>query len=86
LDKAAQKQIRNYSSGMRQRIKLAQAIFSNTQVLLLDEPCTNLDATGYELYHKLIKEYCNGRLIIVSSNDVQEYSFCKERLEILNYK
>ena len=54
LEKAVNKQIRYYSSGMRQRIKLAQAIFSQTPVLLLDEPCTNLDKTGYQLYHRLI--------------------------------
>ena len=41
LTAAANKQIRNYSSGMKQRIKLAQAIFSDVPVLFLDEPCTN---------------------------------------------
>ncbi len=86
LDRSADKQIRNYSSGMRQRIKLAQAIFSETSCLLLDEPCTNFDQTGYELYHQLINEYGNGRLIIVSSNDLQEYNFCNHRLNILDYK
>ena len=62
---------------MKQRIKLAQAIFSDTPVLLLDEPCTNLDSTGFELYHRLIKEYCSDKIVIVSSNDVNEYSFCE---------
>ncbi|HEV7621644.1 MAG TPA: ATP-binding cassette domain-containing protein, partial [Flavisolibacter sp.] len=42
LEKTLNKQIRFYSSGMKQRVKLAQAIFSNTAVILLDEPCTNL--------------------------------------------
>ncbi len=46
LQKAANKQIRYYSSGMKQRIKIAQAIFSDTPILLLDEPCTNLDTPG----------------------------------------
>lgn len=86
LESAANKQIRFYSSGMKQRIKLAQAIFSDVPVLLLDEPCTNLDLLGYELYHELIKNYCGEKLIIVSSNDVNEYSFCNKRLNILDYK
>jgi len=43
---AADKQIRYFSSGMKQRLKLAQAIFSDVPVILLDEPCTNLDASG----------------------------------------
>jgi ABC-type multidrug transport system ATPase subunit len=41
LEKAANKQIRYYSSGMKQRVKLAQCIFSDTQIVLLDEPCNN---------------------------------------------
>ena len=86
LKTAADKQIRFYSSGMKQRIKLAQAIFSDVPILLLDEPCTNLDASGCDLYHRLINDYCKERLVIVSSNDVNEYSFCEEKLSVLNYK
>lgn len=86
LEKAATKQIRYYSSGMKQRVKLAQAIFSDAPLLLLDEPCTNLDVTGYELYHKLIKDYARNKTIIVSSNDVNEFSFCEEVINIMNYK
>ena len=86
LNAAAHKQIRYYSSGMKQRIKLAQAIFSDVPILLLDEPCTNLDATGYSLYHQLIKDYCAHKLVIVCSNDPQEYDFCTEKLDIMEYK
>lgn len=86
LEKALHKQIRYYSSGMKQRVKLAQCIFSDTPVVLLDEPCTNLDAAGIELYHRLIQEYCSNRLIIVSSNDEVEYRFCKEKIDLLGWK
>ena len=86
LENASSKQIRYYSSGMKQRIKLAQAIFSETPVVLLDEPCTNLDAQGVELYHQLVRDYCGERLVIVSSNDLQEYGFCEEQISILDYK
>ncbi len=86
LEKAAHKQIRYYSSGMKQRIKLAQAIFSNCQLLLLDEPCTNLDEHGYSLYHHLINQYTAGRTIIVSSNDVNEYKFCNEKIYVPDHK
>ena len=86
LEKAANKQIRYYSSGMKQRVKLAQCIFSDTQIVLLDEPCTNLDTAGIESYHQLIDAYCKDRLVVVSSNDEVEYRFCKEKIEITNYK
>lgn len=86
LENAVNKQIRNYSSGMKQRVKLAQSIFSDVPAVLLDEPCTNLDAAGIQLYHSLINDYCKTRMVVVSSNDEVEYRFCKERLNINDYK
>ena len=86
LEKAVNKQIRYYSSGMKQRVKLAQSIFSDVPVVLLDEPCTNLDAEGIALYQKLISDYCTDRLVVVSSNDEVEFGFCKERLNIMEWK
>src|SRR5688572_26451638 len=86
LTKASGKQIRYYSSGMKQRVKLAQCIFSDTPMVLLDEPCTNLDSEGIELYHGLINEHCKDRLVVVSSNDEVEYKFCGERISMANYK
>lgn len=86
LGATAQKQIRYFSSGMKQRIKLAQAFFSDTAVVLFDEPCTNLDKKGIELYHGLISEYCRERITIVSSNDEVEYGFCEEVIDIQRYK
>lgn len=86
LEKAEHKQIRYYSSGMKQRVKLAQCILSDTDIVLLDEPCTNLDAAGISLYHSLIDTYCKSRLVVVSSNDEVEYRFCKEKININDYK
>ena len=86
LQDAAQKQIRYFSSGMKQRVKLAQAIFSDVPVVLLDEPCTNLDEEGIALYKDVINNYCSNRLVIVSSNDMQEYDFCNEIINMKNYK
>ena len=71
---------------MKQRLKLAQAFFSNTPVLLLDEPTTNLDADGIALYQTLISNYTKDKLVIVSSNVKQEYDFCEEVIEIGSYK
>ena len=86
LKNAGNKQIRYYSSGMKQRVKLAQCIFSDTAIVLLDEPCTNLDAEGIAMYHSLIEEYCKERLVVVSSNDEVEFSFCKEKVDIMEFK
>lgn len=86
LEAAANKQIRYYSSGMKQRVKLAQAIFFDTAIVLLDEPTTNLDDKGIEQYHSLISNYCQERLVIVCSNDPVEYGFCKTVVSITDFK
>jgi ABC-type multidrug transport system ATPase subunit len=86
LGSAVDKQIRFYSSGMKQRVRLAQALFSDVPLVLLDEPCTNLDKDGIALYRQLIEELGRGRLIIVSSNDPQEYDFCEKIISIMDWK
>ncbi len=86
LEAAAHKQIRFYSSGMKQRVKLAQAIFSDVSIILLDEPCSNLDQKGVDLYHSLVSKYCMDRLVMVCSNDPIEYSFCEKVINITTYK
>ena len=86
LEKAVNKQIRYYSSGMKQRVKMAQCIFSDTAIVLLDEPCTNLDTEGIALYHRLINDYCKDRLVVVSSNDEVEYQFCEKKINMSEYK
>jgi len=86
LSNAAHKQIRYYSSGMKQRLKLAQSFFCNTSVLLLDEPCTNLDQDGIELYHRLLSLYTKDRIVIIASNDLVEYKFCQQQLLLSDFK
>ena len=84
LKDASHKQIRYYSSGMKQRVKLAQAFFSNAPILLLDEPCTNLDEAGYELYYVLLKNYCSNRVVIVCSNEEKELALCENRINCVS--
>lgn len=86
LENATEKQIRYFSSGMKQRLKLALAIFSNCPILLLDEPCSNLDKEGYALYKQLIQDYAMHKLIIVGSNDPEEYAFCTKQINLMDYK
>jgi ABC-type multidrug transport system ATPase subunit len=86
LGNAADKQIRNFSSGMKQRLKLALAIFDQAPILLLDEPCSNLDQEGIQTYHQLMQAYAMHKLIIVASNDPQEYQFCKQQLALSDFK
>ena len=77
LEEHREKKIQIFSSGMKQRLKLALAIYSNSSLLLLDEPLTNLDDTGKKWYLKTVEEFMNDRTIIVCSNHQNdEYAFC----------
>ena len=80
------KALKNYSSGMKQRVKLALAFCSDTKVLLLDEPTSNLDQQGIEWYRSLISRFSTDRLLIICSNQEHEYSFCGERINVEDYK
>lgn len=86
LDAARKKPLMDYSSGMKQRVKLAQAIFTDSPVLLLDEPCTNLDHAGVEQYRDWMTNYTKGRTVIIASNDPREYFCCKDQLVVDSYK
>ncbi len=86
LQKAKSKALKYFSSGMKQRTKLALAICSNTPLLLLDEPASNLDAEAISWYLDLIKTYTPGRTVIVCSNQEFEYSFCQHQIRISDYK
>lgn len=80
------KLIRYFSSGMKQRLKLALAFCSDTPMLMLDEPTSNLDNQGIDWYLSLIEQYSAGRLTIICSNQEHEYSFCDNTLSIADYK
>lgn len=86
LEKARHKQLKYFSSGMKQRVKLALAVCSNSPVLILDEPTSNLDKNGVEWYQQLIADFTANRIVLVGSNQEHEYLFCQHQLLITDYK
>ncbi|WP_026902856.1 ABC transporter ATP-binding protein [Pedobacter glucosidilyticus] len=80
------KAVKYFSSGMKQRVKLALAFLSDTPILILDEPTANLDEQGSNWYLEMIKKYSQNRLILIGSNQPQEYSFSENHLYLANYK
>lgn len=83
---AKDKLIRHFSSGMKQRAKLALACFSDTPMLLLDEPTTNLDQAGVAWYEQAVADTSHDRLVVVCSNVEREYRFCDHLIQIMDYK
>jgi len=86
LKRSEHKAIKNFSSGMKQRVKLGLAFCSDTEMVLLDEPASNLDQQGLEWYLSLVEKYTEDRILIICSNQLQEYSFCKNQLNVADYK
>lgn len=80
------KYIKNFSSGMKQRLKLSLAFLTESQVLLLDEPTSNFDSKAIEWYLKLIENYTNDRMVIIGSNQEYEYGFCGSKIAVSDYK
>ena len=87
LADAATKEIRHFSSGMKQRLKLALALFSNNAVVLLDEPTSNLDPKGMDWFQALLKENLGERSLFVGSNFSDAETFlCEEKIELKDYQ
>ena len=86
LPKAKNKEIKFFSSGMKQRVKLGLAFQSDCEILMLDEPTSNLDAQATDWYFRNVQEYAQNRLLFICSNQPSEYEFCKNILNVQNYK
>ncbi|OCX51153.1 ABC transporter ATP-binding protein [Mucilaginibacter sp. PPCGB 2223] len=86
LQASKDKAIKYFSSGMKQRTKLALAFCADTPVLMLDEPTSNLDAQGADWYLNLAERFSKDRLTVICSNQPSEYGFCSEMINITDYK
>lgn len=86
LEKHQSKSISQFSSGMKQRVKLALAIFSEVPLLFLDEPTTNLDKQGVGWYLELLQQYAQDRILVICSNEPREYDFCEKKISLEDFK
>lgn len=87
LEKAQNKPLSQFSSGMKQRVKLGLAVLSNCPILLLDEPTSNLDKNAIEWYQNLVKNNIENKIVFVASNAQEaEYFFCNKSITIEEYK
>jgi len=81
LDKHKNKQVKYFSSGMIQRLKLILAFINDPQILLLDEPSSNLDEDGKNIFIKYINSLDN-KLIFIATNEKKETNLCSEEIKI----
>lgn len=76
------KQCEKLSAGWLQRVKLLLALNTDTPIVLLDEPFTNLDKQGIELFSGLIKEITKDRILVIASNREDEIALCNQTFEL----
>jgi ABC-type multidrug transport system ATPase subunit len=86
LDSHKNKPVKNFSSGMKQRLKLGLAFYSDCPIILLDEPTSNLDAQASEWYLNQVEAHTHERLLIICSNQPSEYGFCRNIIDIRDFK
>ena len=86
LKPAMHKEIKFFSSGMKQRVKLGLAFFSDVPLIILDEPTSNLDRQGTAWYHEQVRLLRPDQLLLIGSNDSAEYDFCPNVLDVMQWK
>ena len=88
LTHTGKKEMRFFSSGMKQRVRLGLAILSDAPFLLLDEPTTNLDIKGVDWYNSMIEKFVlpTQRLCIIASNTPHDYAFCDVFFNVEEFK
>ena len=86
LSSAQHKEIKYFSSGMKQRVKLGLAFFSQSPVVMLDEPTSNLDRQGMNWYQEEVRQLASDQLLLIGSNQPDEYDFCPNVLDVMQWK
>lgn len=86
LENEGKKLISNFSSGMKQRLKIGLALLTDSDIVIFDEPGANLDEAAKLWYHELIEKYLNNRMLIVASNEITDYKMCSEYVNLGDYK
>jgi ABC-type multidrug transport system ATPase subunit len=74
--------VKIYSSGMKQRLKIAFSIIHSPLILMLDEPTSNLDAEGIKTVDGIAEEYKSGKILIIATNDEHEKNLCKGEINL----
>ena len=78
--------VKTYSSGMKQRLKFIFALMHSPEVLIFDEPTSNLDEEGKKVVYKIVNEEGKQRIVIIASNEVKDLELCSEVLLLEKFK
>jgi heme exporter protein A len=73
-------ELRTYSSGMLQRAKYVMALIHRPEILILDEPTSNLDEEGVHIVYELIQKQREDKILILATNEPEEFKFGNEQI------
>jgi ABC-type multidrug transport system ATPase subunit len=76
------KAVKYYSSGMKQRLKLIHALIRDPEILMLDEPCSNLDHTGRDILYQTISEIKANKILIIATNESEDINLCSKGIDL----
>lgn len=79
---AAQQSIYTFSSGMKQRLMLGLALFSDTPLVLLDEPTTTLDQPAQQWFQDQLARHKEGRLVVIATNVQSDLEQCEAQMAL----
>jgi heme exporter protein A len=78
--------VKTYSSGMKQRLKFIFSLMHSPEILIFDEPTSNLDEEGKKVVYNVIEDESKNSIIIIASNEERDLSFCQEKIFLENFK
>lgn len=78
--------LKTYSSGMKQRVKFIFALMHSPQLLIFDEPTSNLDEEGKSSVYEIVKEESKNNIVIIASNEKNDLDLCNEIVYLEKYK
>lgn len=82
LYKHRTKTVKYYSSGMKQRLRLIHSLINDPEILMLDEPCTNLDTKGRDILYKILGEIKRNKIIIIATNESGDINLCSKGINL----
>jgi len=80
LDSSAHRPMSQFSSGMKQRVKLGLALYSKAKIIFLDEPTSNLDENAKTWFFQHLDQQRKNKLVFIASNEEVDFQFCGERI------
>jgi len=86
LSRFANTPIKEFSSGMKQRVKLSLVLFFKNFLRIYDEPCSHLDQNGFSWFKQHVKAGAEHSIVIIGSNNPEEYASADLHIDIQTFK